>query len=126
MGRRGRRPGKVEVGSWIKVYWDGDDTWYNAEVTELDRVTECCKVLYEDGEREEFRLSDVKYRKFCGVKLREKYQADAAGGFVKKHLRYIHRTLLDMGMSVYCEAFFACSKLECDQIVAQFGSVFHS
>ncbi|BBN03821.1 protein Mpsnf1.12 [Marchantia polymorpha subsp. ruderalis] len=91
---RGRGP--VQVGTGIKVYWDGDDTWYSAEVTDFDPETEWCKVLYEDGEREEFRLSEVKYKRISGGKLRERYLADDAGRFSRKLLHYIHNTLVDM------------------------------
>ncbi|KAG6542742.1 hypothetical protein Mapa_015817 [Marchantia paleacea] len=91
---RGRGP--VQVGTGIKVYWDGDDTWYSAEVTDFDPETEWCKVLYEDGEREEFRLSEVEYKRIWGGKLRERHLAEDAGRFSRKRLRYIHSTLVDM------------------------------
>ncbi|KAL2645131.1 hypothetical protein R1flu_012718 [Riccia fluitans] len=87
---------QVDVGSWIKVYWDGDDKWYSAEVTEFDPVTEWCKVLYEDGEREEFRLSEVKYRNISGDKMKEQEEAEDEGVYSKKSLRYIRLTLVDM------------------------------
>ncbi|KAL3698484.1 hypothetical protein R1sor_012560 [Riccia sorocarpa] len=86
----------VEVGSWIKVYWDGDDKWYRAEVTELDPVTELCKVLYEDGEREEFRLSEVEYLNISGDKMKEQEEAEDEGVYSKKSLRYVRLTLVDM------------------------------
>ena len=50
------------IGSWVSVYWDGDDVWFDATVISYDPQSRCHGLLYSaDGQLESLQLASAKW-----------------------------------------------------------------
>ena len=49
------------VGSRIRVFWDGEDEWFQGKVIRFNSRTQKHSILYDDGDTETGRLEKMQF-----------------------------------------------------------------
>ena len=60
----GMRSGCELVGKRVRVYWDGDDEWFEGRATFFDRGTKRLRVAYDDNDVFYYTKDDARFQEY--------------------------------------------------------------